>query len=69
MAWKATLPLRRRRGAMAPYLVALSGYMPTAHEAAGKAVFDLHLTKPLQLAQLSELLAGLPASQPRVLSS
>jgi signal transduction histidine kinase/ActR/RegA family two-component response regulator len=61
--------IRQRRGAMSPYLVALSGYMPTAHEAAGKAVFDSHLTKPLQLAQLSELLACLPASQPRVLSS
>jgi signal transduction histidine kinase/ActR/RegA family two-component response regulator len=61
--------IRQRRGEAVPYLVALSGYAPTAHEAAGKAVFDAHLSKPLQLEQLSELLARLPISQSRALSA
>ena len=61
--------IRQRCGEARPYLVALSGYAPTVQEASGKAVFDAHLTKPLQLVRLSELLAHLPASQPRVLSS
>jgi signal transduction histidine kinase/ActR/RegA family two-component response regulator len=61
--------IRQRCGEATPHLVALSGYAPTAHEVAGKAVFAAHLMKPLQLAQLSELLASLPVSQPCVLST
>lgn len=65
----ATADLIRERSAKAtPHLVALSGYV-SAHEAPpGKAVFDAHLTKPLQLERLAEILARLPAAQPRVLS-
>jgi signal transduction histidine kinase/ActR/RegA family two-component response regulator len=61
--------IRQRFGATTPYLVALSGYAPTAHETAGKAVFDAHLSKPLQPDRLGEILARLPVSQPRVLSN
>lgn len=61
--------IRQRRGAATPYLVALSGYAPTADEGSGKAVFDAYLTKPLQLGSLREILERLPASQPPVVVS
>ncbi len=65
----ATADLIRERHAEAtPRLVALSGYAPAAHEVTGKAVFDAHLTKPLQLERLAEILERLPAAQPRVVS-
>jgi hypothetical protein len=44
--------------------VALSGYAPQAE--AGS--FDAHLTKPLQLALLGEVLARVPAPQSSALS-
>jgi signal transduction histidine kinase/CheY-like chemotaxis protein len=52
--------IRQRKGAAAPYLVALSGYGPPANPGG----FDAHLLKPLELARLGEILASLPASQP-----
>lgn len=60
--------IRQRRGTATPYLVALSGYAPTEDETAGMPVFDAHLTKPLQLSRLREILERLPAGQPLVLS-
>jgi signal transduction histidine kinase/CheY-like chemotaxis protein len=51
--------IRQRRGATAPYIVALSGYAPPAHPAG----FDAHLMKPLELARLGEILASLPRPQ------
>lgn len=60
--------IRQRRGVARPYLVGLSGYAPTADEGSGRPAFDAHLTKPLQLARLAEVLARLPASQLLVLS-
>jgi len=56
--------IRQRCGTAAPFLVALSGYAPQAEVGS----FDAHLAKPLELARLSEVLAGLPAAQPLVLS-
>jgi CheY-like chemotaxis protein len=56
--------IRQRGGSAAPYLVALSGYAPPA-DLGG---FDAHLTKPLELARLKEMLAGLPATQGVALS-
>jgi CheY-like chemotaxis protein len=52
--------IRQRKGAAAPYLVALSGYGPPANPGG----FDAHLLKPLELARLGEILASLPAPQP-----
>jgi len=52
--------IRQRRGTAAPYLVALSGYA-TPPNAGG---FDAHLTKPLELARLREILVRVPAAQP-----
>ncbi|HKU13641.1 MAG TPA: ATP-binding protein [Steroidobacteraceae bacterium] len=60
--------IRLRFGAGTPQLVALSGYAPEPREAQGRAIFDAYLTKPLQLAQLGELLAKLPVGQPGVVS-
>jgi signal transduction histidine kinase/CheY-like chemotaxis protein len=52
--------IRQRCGAAAPYLVALSGYgLPADLDG-----FDAHLTKPLELARLGEILVRVPASQP-----
>ena len=56
--------IRQRCGTAAPFLVALSGYAPQAE--AGS--FDAHLTKPLQLALLGEVLARVPAPQSSALS-
>jgi CheY-like chemotaxis protein len=56
--------IRQRRGAAAPYLVALSGYGPPTNPAG----FDAHLMKPLELARLGEILASLPVSQPAALA-
>jgi signal transduction histidine kinase len=56
--------IRQRCGTAAPFLVALSGY--AAQGAAGS--FDAHLTKPLALARLGEVLASLPATQRSALS-
>jgi len=56
--------IRQRCGTAAPLLVALSGYSPQAE--AGS--FDAHLTKPLQLALLGEVLARVPAPQRSALS-
>jgi CheY-like chemotaxis protein len=56
--------IRQRCGTAAPFLVALSGYAPQG--AAGS--FDAHLTKPLALARLGEVLASLPATQRSALS-
>jgi len=55
--------IRQRCGTAAPFLVALSGYAP---QEAGS--FDAHLTKPLQLALLGEVLARVPAPQSSALS-
>jgi signal transduction histidine kinase len=55
--------IRQRCGTAAPFLVALSGYAP---QEAGS--FDAHLTKPLQLALLGEVLARVPATQSSALS-
>jgi signal transduction histidine kinase/CheY-like chemotaxis protein len=60
--------IRQRGGASRPHLVALSGYAVGARDAQGGAVFDAYLTKPLELARLTEVLARLPASQRGVLS-
>jgi CheY-like chemotaxis protein len=60
--------IRQRRRDPTPQLVALSGYASEAGDAAGRAVFDAYLTKPLQLARLAAVLAGLPAVQRGVLS-
>jgi signal transduction histidine kinase len=51
--------IRQRCGTPARYLVALSGYAP-----ANAAGFDAHLTKPLELARLHEILARVPTAQP-----
>jgi signal transduction histidine kinase len=51
--------IRQRCGAAAPYLIALSGYGP----AASRNGFDAHLTKPLELTRLRELLVKLPTAQ------
>ncbi|HEV8331753.1 MAG TPA: ATP-binding protein [Steroidobacteraceae bacterium] len=59
--------IRQRSGAATPHLVALSGYVE-ARDAEGGAVFDAYLTKPLELARLTEVLARLPAAQRGVLS-
>jgi CheY-like chemotaxis protein len=56
--------IRQRRGATAPYLVALSGYGPPPRSSG----FDAHLMKPLELRRLGEILQRLPASQRPVLS-
>jgi signal transduction histidine kinase len=56
--------IRQRRGAATPYLVALSGYGTTATVGS----FDAHLTKPLELARLAEILARVPALQRPALS-
>jgi CheY-like chemotaxis protein len=56
--------IRQRRGAATPYLVALSGYGPTANIGS----FDAHLAKPLELARLAEILARVPARQRPALS-
>jgi|GEM_PF-1307691 len=52
--------IRQRRGTAAPYLVALSGYAPPPNTGG----FDAHLTKPLELARLREILVRVPAAQP-----
>jgi CheY-like chemotaxis protein len=52
--------IRERCGTAVPYLVALSGYGPPANPNG----FDAHLTKPLELAHLGEILQRLPAAQP-----
>jgi signal transduction histidine kinase/ActR/RegA family two-component response regulator len=44
--------IRQRCGTAAPFLVALSGYTPQADATS----FDAHLTKPLELARLGEVL-------------
>ena len=51
--------IRQRCGTAAPYLIALSGYGP----ASGPNGFDAHLTKPLELARLREILVHLPTTQ------
>ena len=56
--------IRQRCGTAAPFLVALSGYAPQGDVGS----FDAHLTKPLEIALLGEVLARLPAAQPSVLS-
>jgi CheY-like chemotaxis protein/anti-sigma regulatory factor (Ser/Thr protein kinase) len=56
--------IRQRRGAAAPYLIALSGYGPPTNPGG----FDAHLMKPLELARLGEILAALPVAQRPVLS-
>jgi signal transduction histidine kinase/CheY-like chemotaxis protein len=56
--------IRQRCGTAAPFLVALSGYAPQGDVGS----FDAHLTKPLEIALLGEVLARLPAAQPPVLS-
>jgi CheY-like chemotaxis protein len=56
--------IRQVRGAASPYLVALSGYGPPTNPAG----FDAHLTKPLDLERLGEILVRLPVAQPPVLS-
>jgi CheY-like chemotaxis protein len=56
--------IRQRCGTAAPLLVALSGYPPQAEVGS----FDAHLTKPLELARLGEVLARVPAAQPSALS-
>ncbi|HKW82277.1 MAG TPA: hybrid sensor histidine kinase/response regulator [Burkholderiaceae bacterium] len=56
--------IRQRCGTAAPYLVALSGYAPQGDVGS----FDAHLTKPLELARLGEVLASLPTAQRSVLS-
>jgi CheY-like chemotaxis protein/anti-sigma regulatory factor (Ser/Thr protein kinase) len=56
--------IRQRRGAATLHIVALSGYGPPTNPAG----FDAYLTKPLELARLSEILARLPVAQPPVLS-
>jgi hypothetical protein len=48
--------------------VALSGYAAEARDAQGGALFDAHLTKPLELARLAEVLARLPSVQRSTLS-
>jgi signal transduction histidine kinase/ActR/RegA family two-component response regulator len=65
----ALADLIRQRGGRTPHLVALSGYAIEARDAQGGAVFDAHLTKPLELARLADILARLPADQRGVLSS
>jgi signal transduction histidine kinase len=60
--------IRQRSGTSAPHLVALSGYAVEARDAEGGAVFDAHLTKPLELAHLFEVLAHLPVVQRGVFS-
>jgi signal transduction histidine kinase len=56
--------IKQRRGTAAPYLVALSGYAPQG-EFGG---FDAHLTKPLELARLGEMLQRSLGSQRPLLS-
>jgi signal transduction histidine kinase/CheY-like chemotaxis protein len=56
--------IRQRCGTAAPYLVALSGYGAPPRSSG----FDAHLTKPLELRRLGEILQRLPASQRPVLS-
>jgi len=55
--------IRQRWGNSAPHLVALSGYAVEARGAEDGAVFDAQLTKPLELAQLFEVLARLPVQR------
>jgi CheY-like chemotaxis protein len=64
----ALADLIRQRGGMTPHVVALSGYAVETRDAGGGAVFDAHLTKPLELARLAEVLARLPSVQRGVLS-
>jgi signal transduction histidine kinase len=56
--------IRQRCGTAAPYLVALSGYAPQGDGGS----FDAHLTKPLELARLGEVLASVPTAQRSALS-
>jgi signal transduction histidine kinase len=56
--------IRQRCGTAAPYLVALSGYAPQSDLGS----FDAHLTKPLELPRLGEILQRLPALQRPALS-
>jgi CheY-like chemotaxis protein len=51
--------IRQRRGAAAPFIVALSGYGPPTNPAG----FDAHLMKPLELARLEAILVRLPPVQ------
>jgi signal transduction histidine kinase/ActR/RegA family two-component response regulator len=60
--------IRQRAGVATPHLVALSGYAVEARNAKGEPVFDAYLTKPLELARLAEVLAGLQEAQRGVLS-
>jgi len=64
----ALADLIRQRGGTTPHVVALSGYAVDPREAAGGEVFDAHLTKPLELARLAEVLARLPGVQRGVMS-
>jgi signal transduction histidine kinase len=55
--------IRQRSGSAVPFLVALSGYAPPS-----EGGFDAHLTKPLELPRLREVLVRVPADQRGVLS-
>jgi CheY-like chemotaxis protein len=51
--------LLRREHGRAPYLVALTGYgRPEDRERSHAAGFDLHLTKPVDLVRVQEILRG-----------
>ena len=64
----ALADLIRQRGGETPHLVSLSGYAVDAGDTKAGAVFDAHLTKPLELARLADVLARLPEAQRDVLS-